>query len=1321
MGVRPSRVPSYLLVLLIGALGLSAAPPPPGFAEPSAAAAGPAERTIREDPGSARDDRESLPSDWRSSPDLLWTVEGDRTGLHLMSASADSAYTWRTVATLSEPGHETDRWIGNACLTESGERAVVSYAPRAFTNHGGLFLRGAFTAVVDMDTGAVTKLPVRATLAYYSPGCGEGELAVLSQMRSPEEASGPAVTRLFVVDTAGGTVRRPVEMPGQVTSAVPTESGIVAASGTHLVAVRQGGEVATLAEVGSVPFGLAVDRSGAVIYSEGGSGSSRLMRITSTTVPSAPQVLASSSAGWVVARRGVDGRVFVLGRPDHVGPLPGGVELLDLDIDARPSSHGQTALVGTIRPPMGIGEATLPSEAWVKSMTTASGLSPDDATPLDLRATVLENGSLLRFRVVPGIRASRELGSGSAAGPLTRLAGGRAAITTAQPSSAAVAVGTAEPTATCSVPRNDPATQVYQPTARQVEWAADQAVVDNLRTSRPDNWKQSGLTSWAPQGMFPSQALEGGGRVPVQVLLGILAQESNLWQASGHAMPGVTGNPLVGNYYGRDVYDDDSSNDWDIDFTEADCGYGVGQVTDGMRQASAARPGETTLPERQQRAIALDYATNISRSLQILQDKWNQTRRAGLVHSNGDPKWIENWVFAVWAYNSGFHPDKGDGSPWGVGWLNNPANPIYNPTRQMFNKNPSDPAIPQEWPYQEKVLGWAAYSIATPDGPGFRPAWWISTEDRDRAQAPYDTFCTAANDCHMGESYQPNAPEVAGAPPGPCAHQNASGQYDLKCWHHTPVEYNWCAQGYCGNELLRFNTTYPEQPDGTYYPPVCTTAGLPSGALIVDDVPENVRSPRPSCGHPWVESGSFSLSVASDSAKVDLHQIGAGMGGHFWFAHTRTSDAVGGRLKVTGTWQFSTAFVNQWGRVLVHMPDHGAHTQQAAYRISTAPGVTKTRYALQRTRQNKWVSLGVMRFNGFPSISLSTETFDGTGSDDVAWDAVAIQPLSAKPRQFVVALGDSYSSGEGASDPAGGDDYYVETDNNGHLADDEGRNACHRSPFAWSRKATLADSTATIGSRADSWDPQLDYQFHACSGAQTENLLPYHSVPAGQPKPENLFGQAGRGQYGEMSQLDKGYLDANTTLVTVSIGGNDARFSDVVQECLFKAGLYECQNAKLPGETEEASVTVPREIHGRVRRSIEVMVYEIAKRAPNAQIVLMGYPKLIENPGDCMSAVLSQNEAEWLNSMGDEMSTMLESLVGGLRLAGYKVTYANPIADFAGKAICGNPESVHGVVMNLTEGDEGPPLPSAQSFHPNLNGTTLYANALDRALRSLGL
>ena len=92
-------------------------PTPVAQAEPAAAAkesssVAPAQRD------------ELLGKGWQESGDRLWTTTGDSDGLRLLVAEAKTGYTWRTVATLSQPGVETDRWIGNACVTGSGQRAV---------------------------------------------------------------------------------------------------------------------------------------------------------------------------------------------------------------------------------------------------------------------------------------------------------------------------------------------------------------------------------------------------------------------------------------------------------------------------------------------------------------------------------------------------------------------------------------------------------------------------------------------------------------------------------------------------------------------------------------------------------------------------------------------------------------------------------------------------------------------------------------------------------------------------------------------------------------------------------------------------------------------------------------------------------------------------------------------------------------------------------------------------------------------------------------------------------------------------------------------
>ena len=62
----------------------------------------------------------------------------------------------------------------------------------------------------------------------------------------------------------------------------------------------------------------------------------------------------------------------------------------------------------------------------------------------------------------------------------------------------------------------------------------------------------------------------------------------------------VTSNSLIGNYYGVDYTADGEQTDpWAIDWSEADCGYGITQVTDGMRLAGKKKDGETAMTPTQ--------------------------------------------------------------------------------------------------------------------------------------------------------------------------------------------------------------------------------------------------------------------------------------------------------------------------------------------------------------------------------------------------------------------------------------------------------------------------------------------------------------------------------------------------------------------------------------------------------------------------------------------------------------------------------------------------------------------------------------------------
>ncbi|GIF00635.1 hypothetical protein Ari01nite_80990 [Paractinoplanes rishiriensis] len=897
---------------------------------------------------------------WKSSGDLAWQLSGDADGLHVQTAAEADGYAWRTTATLAEPGIETDLWIGNACVTGSGDRAVVAYAPRTFTNRGVLFDRGAFAAVVDLRTGSVRKLRARVSLAYFNPSCGTGEEAVLTQAGDQDLGR----TRLLRLNAATGAVTSKIEVPGQLTSAVPTPGGIVAADAGAVVRVEASGKRRILARTSSVPFRLAADADGGVVYLEQTGKDTTVARRLGRD-GGTPATLTTGALSKLDVTSGRGGRVYVTGAATKAEA--GTVTLLDAPAGTRVSTEGALAVTGVSADRKEVSARALRTGRTVtlSAVTTAKPEASRDLSP-----------ALLGDSTNPADFAERY----------------------------------------CSVPRNDPKNQAMQPKPRQVEWAVDQAVRNVLTVYRPDNWKNLGMPAYTPQGMFPPIPLSGGGNVPAQVMLGIAAQESNLWQAARFAVPGVTANPLIGNYYGVDIYNGTEADDWTIRWDKADCGYGVTQVTDGMRLAGREKPGETALPHHQQRAVALDFAANIAAGLRILQSKWNQTRDAGLVLNNGDPSKIENWFYAVWAYNSGFYPESqaaANNGAWGVGWANNPANPKYPANRGSFLETDdykddyADAARPQLWPYPEKVMGWAGHPVEVLEAPdtlviGYRAAWWNGGAvngpiNRHHVRPPQDMFCDFSNNCEFGSTWLPDAPEVIGEPAGPCNHRNSSGKIDLKCWYHKAVGWKVDCALTCGNELVRFDPGYAYQEDGTAYPPSCDLTGLPSGSRVIDNLPNQTPSVRPNCYLSAGNNGDLKFDYITDShgqypGKIDTHQLGMGLGGHFWMTNSRQRTAPDG-LVFSGTWRFNQAYQGV-GRVWVHLPHLHNGTTYAQYAVGTGYG-DRIRTISQKGTGNRWVSLGVFPFDGTPQVRLTNVSPTGDGSQRVAFDAVALQPLTS--------------------------------------------------------------------------------------------------------------------------------------------------------------------------------------------------------------------------------------------------------------------------------------------------------------------------------------
>src|SRR5690606_35793499 len=99
------------------------------------------------------------------------------------------------------------------------------------------------------------------------------------------------------------------------------------------------------------------------------------------------------------------------------------------------------------------------------------------------------------------------------------------------------------------------------------------------------------------------------------------------------------------------------------------------------------------------------------------------------------------------------------------------------------------------------------------------------------------------------------------------------------------------------------------------------------------------------------------------------------------------------------------------------------------------------------------------------------------------------------------------------------------------------------------------------------------------------------------------------------SQL--GGLSSSTDLVTVTIGGNDTGWASVVQQCAYPQP-WTCDE-----EIDEAERYIQEELPGRLDTAYDA----IASAAPNADVVVLGYPRLF-NGEECNVIIRISSEEQ---------------------------------------------------------------------------------------------
>jgi peptidoglycan hydrolase-like protein with peptidoglycan-binding domain len=340
---------------------------------------------------------------------------------------------------------------------------------------------------------------------------------------------------------------------------------------------------------------------------------------------------------------------------------------------------------------------------------------------------------------------------------------------------------------------------------------------------------------------------------------------------------------------------------------------------------------------------------------------------------------------------------------------------------------------------------------------------------------------------------------------------------------------------------------------------------------------------------------------------------------------------------------------------------------------------------------------------------------------------------SAPTADRYIALGDSFSAGEGNSpfDPG----------TNVREPGTQPYDLCHRSSAAYPKLLN--------NKYGWSLDP---LGFVACSGAEVDNIVD------------------GFPEQHEGTQLNK--LDDRTTAVTISVGGNDMEFSNILKHCIWgpgAPGVQDCAHQNFEGQSPDVraatlkqeltqdmtcnpqlinnewhegdrcdvslDVTNGEKTGTHVAPSLHELYKMIENAAPYAHLYVLLYPHLFANVSnknisnnnvcDVVSGVMSgtfnpenpfswnidASDMKWLNSQVDLVDDTISSEA---KVAGGQISIVDPRplwngTSGSGHGLCGIGSTwLNGLILATNKWGAGP---DQESFHPNVSGQEAFAES----------
>lgn len=411
------------------------------------------------------------------------------------------------------------------------------------------------------------------------------------------------------------------------------------------------------------------------------------------------------------------------------------------------------------------------------------------------------------------------------------------------------------------------------------------------------------------------------------------------------------------------------------------------------------------------------------------------------------------------------------------------------------------------------------------------------------------------------------------------------------------------------------------------------------------------------------------------------------------FAPPRTQgsdfNTYGAEMSITNDGRYVVIKPNLWDQLNVY--DLQNCTNKTIPVASSSPPCPSRDYWPTIAKQISGLkNIGKPRFTDNTQLSIQA-MYDFVGSNNYKVAQYSVTAPGENPTGMpYLGMGDSFASGQGAYDYINGTD----TANSG----------CHLSVNAY---PVMIGNALFVGAHSV-----------ACSGAETKDINSSPQTYSGQNIPHRLESELGKlnmmssilDRFTPGYVIQKRFVDMyNPQIITLSIGGNDIGFSDIIKRCIMPSLKPTCYKTY---EDQQELVSSINRVGDTLKNTYKAL------SGPGRRVYIIGYPQIVTTSGSCANNVHLDDSERKLFS--DLTVTLNQTIKGAADAVGAQ--YVDVSDALVGHRMCETNSSqvaVNGLTAGNDMGGLGIKVIGAESYHPNMLGHQLLMQAILKKTNNL--